>query len=307
MYDHRALPLHAISPLDPRNKPLPKWPPPQQTLSSSPAPCASTAIWQMTVTRTVLGPQGWTTPPSTGKTSPVRRRQPQQRQKKKKKTATTTAKTQLVPCEQEYGDGLYTAYPLPAMAPRRPYANNSSTTNSVCGDSISSLVLSLGLASPYDRTAAVEPLHLRGRTTAVGSDRGSAEEEEQQQPQTQQQQQQEPRPDSMILSEASSPPFLRPEQQLDGRYFWALSRNGDTVHYWLPVDLVLRGLPGSAYVPRGHWGRLVRLAEDVRLSSTAAATTAATGQAVQLIMGRCNINEPLGEPGPFICSGGEVK
>lgn len=260
MYDHRALPLNAVSPLDPRNKPLPKKPPPASMLSPFPPPPPSSMHRQMVVSRSMPGS---TTGSMVIKPAPQRQQQPLIRK----------------PCQQKHNNGdLFTAFPLPRKAPRPPYAN-ASTASSICGDSISSSTLSL----PF----TIEPLRLRrGATTPVG-----AEEEPR------------PRPDSLVLS--SDAPFLRPSQQLDGRYFWALSRDGDTMHYWLPVDLVLRGLPGSAYVPRGHWDRLVKLAEDVRLSSGCEVEgTAGAGKVVQLVKGRCNINEPLGELDVFGCEGG---
>jgi hypothetical protein len=73
------------------------------------------------------------------------------------------------------------------------------------------------------------------------------------------------------------------------------------------VDLVLQGIPGRACVPRGHWDRLILLAEAVRVSSTrtrgAADTRGRQGKkasepevkSVQLITGWCKVDELMGE------------
>lgn len=57
------------------------------------------------------------------------------------------------------------------------------------------------------------------------------------------------------------------------------------VQYWLPVSLVLRGMPGREALPRGHWERMVQLAEDVAVG--------ATGE--QLVTGWCTHDESLGD------------
>jgi hypothetical protein len=61
------------------------------------------------------------------------------------------------------------------------------------------------------------------------------------------------------------------------------------LQYWLRVALVLRGLPGRLALPRDHWDRMVRLAEDVVVGG-------AEGEAdVQLVTGWCSVDEPLGD------------
>ncbi|CAH0024326.1 unnamed protein product [Clonostachys rhizophaga] len=89
-----------------------------------------------------------------------------------------------------------------------------------------------------------------------------------------------PRPDSTILPGSDGgDPFL-----LDPRHFTAVVRRGDTVQYWLPVELVIRGQPGRRCVPEGHWERLVDLAEDVSVC-------ASTGGNVQLVTAWCHARE----------------
>lgn len=95
-----------------------------------------------------------------------------------------------------------------------------------------------------------------------------------------------PRPDSTILS-AISPPLQRPSP-LDRRDFAALVRRGDILQYWLPVELVLKGLPGRECVPTGHWERLVALAGDVRVKGDDEGV-------VQLVTSWCSVEEQLGD------------
>lgn len=67
------------------------------------------------------------------------------------------------------------------------------------------------------------------------------------------------------------------------------------LQYWLPVGLVLRGFPGRAAVPRGHWDRLVRLAEDVAVMTRGEREDDRRGVGVQLVTGWCNVDEPVGD------------
>ena len=64
------------------------------------------------------------------------------------------------------------------------------------------------------------------------------------------------------------------------------------LQYWLPAALVLRGLPGRLALPRGHWERMVRLAEDVVVGGG----EGEGGQGdVQLVTGWCSVDEPFGD------------
>ncbi|CAI6100232.1 unnamed protein product [Clonostachys chloroleuca] len=93
-----------------------------------------------------------------------------------------------------------------------------------------------------------------------------------------------PRPDSTILPGSDGgDPFL-----LDPRHFTAVVRRGDTVQYWLPVELVIRGQPGRRCVPEGHWERLVDLAEDVSVCTNAGEQS---GGNVQLVTAWCHARE----------------
>ncbi|CAH0053215.1 unnamed protein product [Clonostachys solani] len=92
-----------------------------------------------------------------------------------------------------------------------------------------------------------------------------------------------PRPDSTILpgpGEGDSP-------LLDPRHFTAVVRRGETVQYWLPVEGVIRGLPGRRCVPHGHWERLVELAEDVSVCTDTGERTGG----VQLVTAWCHARE----------------
>ncbi|VUC19915.1 unnamed protein product [Clonostachys rosea] len=93
-----------------------------------------------------------------------------------------------------------------------------------------------------------------------------------------------PRPDSSILPQdkSDSTPLLDP------RHFTAVVRRGETVQYWLPVELVIKGLPGRGFVPDGHWERLVELAEDVSVCTD---TTGERGGNVQLVTAWCHARE----------------
>jgi hypothetical protein len=94
-----------------------------------------------------------------------------------------------------------------------------------------------------------------------------------------------PRPDSTILPGSDGgDPFL-----LDPRHFTAVVRRGDTVQYWLPVELVIRGQPGRRCVPEGHWERLVDLAEDVSVCTDNAGEQ--SGENVQLVTAWCHARE----------------
>ena len=113
-----------------------------------------------------------------------------------------------------------------------------------------------------------------------------------------------PRPDSTILPESPPLPPLplstqeellqqlgqphrQPSRLLAPCDFHAVVRQGDVVQYWLPVALVLRGMPGRESLPRGHWERVVQLAEAVAVGEG--------DSGVQLVTGWCSHDESLGE------------
>lgn len=96
------------------------------------------------------------------------------------------------------------------------------------------------------------------------------------------------RPDSTILP--LSTPLQRPTQ-LERHNFHALVRSGDKVQYWIAVVMVLAGFPGSDKVPRGHWKRLKRLAEEVWVQN------AVDGGREQFVTAWCFVDEPLGDEG----------
>ena len=170
-------------------------------------------------------------------------------------------------------------------------SRNTSGTSSIGDDSVSSSTTSLPLSPSYALAATVEPLRLR-RTTPSGVENPPGQLNSQQGDHR-------PRPDSLVLTD-SSPPLQRPSP-LHARNFAALVRKGDDLQYWLSVDLVLQGIPGRACVPRGHWDRLVSLAEAVRVSSsTASGETRGRRdkkiskpgvKAEQLITGWCKVDE----------------
>ena len=64
------------------------------------------------------------------------------------------------------------------------------------------------------------------------------------------------------------------------------------LQYWLPVALVLRGVPGQLALPRGHWERMARLAEDVAVGGGGGGDEEGD---VQLVTGWCRVDEPLGD------------
>jgi hypothetical protein len=178
-------------------------------------------------------------------------------------------------------------------------SRNTSGTSSVGDDSVSSSTIS----PSYALATTVEPLRLRRASPAAEGKPSPAHHRRQQQGHHHHHHR--PRPDSVVLP-ASSPPLQRPSR-LDPRNFAALVRKGDDLQYWLSVDLVLQGIPGRACVPRGHWDRLILLAEAVRVSSTrtrgAADTRGRQGKkasepevkSVQLITGWCKVDELMGE------------
>lgn len=268
MYELRSLPVNATSALDPRNKPLPTKP--------SPSPSAFPAASDLSRRRHMV-PRTLPTKeiPNNDRKRQQRRQQHQQQKQQQ---------------EQPEEESLFTAFPIPrSRFHPTGYITSSTTINASSAssgdESVSSSTFSLPLSPTYAYTTTVEPLRLGRASPATDV------QDDQQPPKMDNDDAHRPRPDSIILPPSSSPPLVRPSQ-LDGRYFARLVRQGDVLHYWLSVDLVLQGVPGKAYVPRGHWDRLVRLAEDVRLSGEA---VLGGNRMAQFVTGWCRIDDPLGD------------
>lgn len=68
------------------------------------------------------------------------------------------------------------------------------------------------------------------------------------------------------------------------------------LQYWLTIEAVLRGIPGSEHVPRGHWAKLTQLARAVDPNRDRVDVETSTGTKpadLHLLTGWCTANEGL--------------